>query len=304
MAIGRSTSEARARTHLQGLRGLRQALSSAHVRLDRAAPIMETRELNIPTAAGALAARLYRPDAATAAGPGVVFFHGGGFVICDVETHDSLCRWLAQASGLPVLSVDYRLAPEAAFPAQLEDGEAATRWAIENAGALGLDPDRLLLGGDSAGGYICVAVAAKLNGERAGAIAGLVLLYPLLELGDTAWASSIFAHARILGRVTLNYIRNQLGPASEAAASLIDTDPTLIPPTLIATGGQLDPSRPDALRLAQRLRAAGRTPILLEYARLPHGFGSITHLTAASRRAMAEIGAAARLLADGSTSEP
>lgn len=191
MATTRTAPEARPRTHLQNLRGFRQALSSAHLRLDRAAPVMETRDLTIPTPSGPLAARLYRPHAATTAGPAVAFFHGGGFVICDLETHDSLCRWLAHASGLRVLSVDYRLAPEAAFPAQLDDGEAATRWASLNADLLGLDPDRLLLGGDSAGAYIAVEVAAKLNAERPRAIAGLVLLYPLLELGDEAWASSI-----------------------------------------------------------------------------------------------------------------
>jgi acetyl esterase len=227
-----------------------------------------------------------------------VFFHGGGFVICDLETHDSLCRWLADSSGMPLLSVDYRLAPEAPFPAQLDDGEAAVRWAIANADALGLDPRRLLLAGDSAGGYIAVALAARLNAERPGAVAGQALLYPLLELDDDAWASSIFAHARIVGRVAVGYIRSQLGPESAAATSLVGIDPALMPPTLIAAGGHLDPCRPDARRLAERLRAAGRPVTLLEYPRLPHGFGSITHLSVAARRAMAEIGVAARALAD------
>ena len=152
--------------------------------------------------------------------------------------------------------------------------------------------------GDSAGGYVAVAIAAKLNAERPGAVAGQPLLYPLLELGDEAWASSIFAHARIIGRVAVRYIRSQLGPHADDAATLLDLDPALMPPTVIATGGHLDPCRPDARRLAERLREAGRPTTQLDYPRLPHGFGSITHVSAASRRAMTEIGAATRDLAD------
>lgn len=304
MAASRSARETRTRPHLQGLRGLRQALSAAHLRLDRAAPVMETRDVAIAGPAGPLPLRLYRPREAPPTGPAIVFFHGGGFVICDVETHDSLCRRLADASGLPLLSVDYRLAPEAPFPAQLDDGEAAVRWAIDHAGALGLDPSRLLLAGDSAGGYMAVALAARLNAERVNAeqpraVAGLVLLYPLLELDDDAWASSVFAHARVVGRVAVGYIRNQLGPQIGAAASLVGVDPALIPPTIIAAGGHLDPCRPDARRFAERLRAAGRPVALVEHPRLPHGFGSITHVSLAARRATAEVGAAAKALADG-----
>ena len=275
--------------HLRGLRGVRSAMAAPRSRLDRGAPAMETRELTIPTAAGPLRARLYRPASAVAAGPGLVFFHGGGFVICDIETHDALCRRLADAAGVRILSVDYRLAPEAPFPAQLEDAEAALRWAMAEAPSLQIDPARLLVGGDSAGGYLSVALATKLNTERPGAVAGQVLLYPLLALDDAAWATSLSTHSRIVGRVTLGYIRHQLH-LETVPTSLAEGDLAPLPPTLIVVGGHLDPCRPEGRRLAARLREAKMPVTLLEYPRLPHGFASLTHLSAAARCAVGEIG--------------
>jgi acetyl esterase len=281
--------------HLRGLRTVRNAMAASRGRFDRGAPAMETRELAIPTAAGALKARLYRPVAAVTVGPGLVFFHGGGFVICDLETHDALCRRLAEAAGMRVLSVDYRLAPEAPFPAQLEDADAALRWAIAEAPSLQIDPARLLVGGDSAGAYMTVAATTKLNAERPGAVAGQVLIYPLLVLDDEAWAASLSTLSRIVGRVTLGYIRHQL-QLEAPPPSLAEIDLATLPPTLIAVGGHLDPCRPEGLRLAGRLREAEMPVTLLQYPRLPHGFASLTHLSAASRRAVAELAAAMKAI--------
>jgi acetyl esterase len=296
MPLSRLSQQAR-RRHLQGLRGLRAALSSPPLRTDRGAPAMETRELAIAAGPVSLPARLYRPAQAYAAGPALVFFHGGGFVICDLETHDALCRRLAAAAGLRVISVAYRLAPEAPFPAQLEDGEAAVRWVMSEAAELGADPARILVGGDSAGGYIAVAAAAKLNAERPGAVSGQLLIYPLLELDDAAWASSLFAHSRIVGRAAVGYIRAQLKLGDTAGSSLVDIDPSPLPPTLIATGGALDPCRPDGRKLAARLQGAGKPVTLLEFPRLPHGFASLTAVSLAARRAVGEIGEAMARLA-------
>ena len=281
--------------HLRGLRGVRAAVAVSQNRLDRSAPAMDARDFSIPTAAGPMKARLYRPAAAQATGAALVFFHGGGFVICDIETHDALCRRLADASGMRVISVDYRLAPEAAFPAQLEDGEAALRWVIEEAASLQIDPARLLAGGDSAGAYITVWATTRLNRERPGAIAGQVLIYPLLELDDEAWASSLSTHSRIIGRLAVGYIRHQLRLGT-APQSLAEGDLAPLPPTLIVVGGQLDPCRPEGLRLATRLREANMPVELLSFPRLAHGFASLTHLSAASRRAVGEIGRAVRSL--------
>jgi acetyl esterase len=271
------------------LGGVRSALTATHAHLDQGSPAVPTRELAIATPESDLRARLYSPVTAVASGPGLVFFHGGGFVLCNIDTHDSLCRRLAEASALPILSVGYRLAPEAPFPTQLEDGEAALRWARAHAAELGMDPARLLAGGDSAGAYIAFAAAAKLNTEQPDTVAGLLLIYPLLDLDDEAWASGLFAHARIVGRVAVSYIRDQLQlatlPPSLAEAAL---DP--IPPALVIVGKTLDPCRPEAARLAERLRAAGKLAGWQEYPRLPHGFGNLSDVSPAARRAVTKMG--------------
>jgi len=177
----------------------------------------------------------------------------------------------------------------------LEDGETAVRWAIQQARALEIDPAQVLVGGDSAGAYIAVSTAARLNTERPGTVAGQVLIYPLLELDDDAWASSLSTHSRIVGRLAVGYIRRQLHLVAPPP-SLAETPLAPLPPTLIVIGGHLDPCRPEGLRLAARLQGANQALKLLQYARLPHGFASLTHLSAASRRAVAEIGREMRLL--------
>lgn len=256
---------------------------------------METRNLTIPTPAGSLRARFYRPDKSDDVGPCLVFFHGGGFVLCDLETHDALCRRLADAGRMRVLSVEYRLAPEAPFPAQLDDGEAAVRWAIRASADLQIDPAGLLLGGDSAGAYIAVATAAQLNCEQEGSIAALVLIYPLLELRDEAWNEGFTADTRFVGRAAVGFIRQQLQlTGSPPSLAGIGLDP--LPPMLIVVGGPLDPCRADAMRLAARMREAAKPMTLLEFPRLPHGFASLTHLSRASQRAVTQIGRAAAVM--------
>ncbi|HEY1880727.1 MAG TPA: alpha/beta hydrolase fold domain-containing protein [Caulobacteraceae bacterium] len=131
------------------------------------------------------------------------------------------------------------------------------------------------------------ATAAKLNAAKPGSVAGLLLIYPLLELGDEA--SSVFAHSRIVGRAAVSYIRHQL-QLKAPTQSLGESDLAPVPPSLIVTGGALDPCRPDAQRLAARLDVDGKLTGLLEYPRLPHGFASMTHVSRASGRAVGEIG--------------
>lgn len=280
--------------NLKGVERARAAVRFALSRRDRHLPLLaELRNLEIEGAAGPLQARLYVPKGAEAPGPLLLFFHGGGFILGDIETHDAFCVRLADAAGVRVLSCRYRLAPEAAFPAQLDDAVAASRWTLANLGRLG--GTTLALGGDSAGGYLAVAATRALNAETPGAVRAQVLVYPLLSMDDDVWASTLVQDARIVGRLAVQFIRAQL--ATEEGHSLLAGDHAATPPTLVVAGDQLDPCRPEAAAYAAELRAAG-VPVEERYFALqPHGFINLTHVSAPARDAVSEIGAmTARLL--------
>src|SRR4051812_5435675 len=148
-------------------------------------PVKETEDLTIPTDAGGVRARVYRPDSTASALPTVVFVHGGGFVIGDIETHDNQSRAICAGAEAVVVSIDYRLAPEAPWPAAVDDAYAATRWAADNIASLGGDPDRLAIAGDSAGGNISavVSVLCRDDGPR---LAAQLLIYPGVDMDREA----------------------------------------------------------------------------------------------------------------------
>lgn len=273
----------------KGVERARKATGFMLSRRDRTLPhLAELRNFTVQGAAGPLAARLYVPEGAQTPGPMLVFFHGGGFVLGDLETHDAFCVRLADAARVRVLACRYRLAPEAAFPAQLHDALAAFRAIQALAPGLGADPDALALGGDSAGGYLAVAATARLNAETPGAVKAQVLIYPLLSLDDDVWASSLLQDARIVGRLAVQFIRAQL--ATTTAPCLLGALEGGAPPTLLVAGGPLDPCRPDALTYARQLTAAGVDFTERYYTALPHGFINLTHVSAPAREAVAEIG--------------
>ncbi len=275
--------------NLKGLERARKAVDFMLSRRDRTLPMLaQLRNFTVEGAVGPLAARLYVPQGADEPGPMLVFFHGGGFVLGDLETHDAFCVRLAAAAKVRVLACRYRLAPEAPYPAQLDDALAAFRWIAARAGQFGADPDALAIGGDSAGGYLAVAATARLNAETPGVVKAQVLIYPLLTLDDDVWASSLLQDARVVGRLAVQFIRAQL--ATTEAPSLLGTLPGKAPPTLLVAGGPLDPCRPDALTYAQYLTAAGVAFEERYYTAQPHGFINLTHVSAPAREAVAEIG--------------
>jgi acetyl esterase len=276
--------------NLKGVERARKAVRFLLSRRDRTTPLLaQVRNLSFDGADGApLPARLYVPQGAGETGPMLVFFHGGGFVFGDIDTHDAFCVRLADAAKVRVLSCRYRLAPEAAFPSQLDDALLAFRWARDNAASFGADPDALSLGGDSAGGYLAVAATARLNAESPGAVKAQLLVYPLLTLDDEVWASTFVRDSRVVGRVAVQFIRAQL--AAMEVPSLLPLDVAGTPPTVLVAGGSLDPCRPDALVYAERLTAAGISLEQRYYAPEPHGFINLTHVSATARKAVAEIG--------------
>src|SRR5918996_4376958 len=206
--------------------------------------IGSVRNVVAETPQGAIPLRVYPPagvPAATAL-PAYVYFHGGGWVIGDLETHDVLCRQLTAASGASVISVDYRLAPEHKFPAAADDAWAATRWVVAHAAELGVDATRLAVGGDSAGGNLAAVMALMAREAGGPAIALQVLLYPVTDVAAEAESYQIFADGYMLTRDSMRwFIAHYLKASEDAAdwrASPLRT-PSLagLPPALIITAG-------------------------------------------------------------------
>jgi acetyl esterase len=272
----------------QTRRGLRTLLA---VPAARAAGLAKVEDITIPGPAGPLAARYYEAANARAA-PLLVYFHGGGFVCCDIDTHDSICSWLARSSGGRVLSVGYRLAPEAPFPAQLEDTRAACAWAFQNAQRFGAAPNRIALAGDSAGAYLATTMSLELNRAVPGAVALQVLLYPLVHVQDTLWADEELRNFRFLGRVACLYIARSLG--AEALPSLLDVDLSAAPPTIVAGGGPMDPVRADVKAFVEALRKAGVRVTEKKYPVLMHGGLNFTAYSKTAVSALQEVGELAR----------
>jgi acetyl esterase len=272
---------------------VREALRYTLSRRDRFLPTLrEMRNMTIKGPGGPLAVRLYVPMDAAEVGPLLVYFHGGGFVCCDLDTHDALCTRLADAGRFRVLSCSYRLAPEASFPAQEEDALAAARWAIANVERLGADLARIGIGGDSAGGYLAARMAKILPGF----FRAQILIYPLMHLEDDVWAGVMVSDGRVLGRLAVRAINAELGGAPVHAPSLLVDGALAAVPAVIVAGARLDPCRPDALAAHDQLEALGVSVAYRDFAGLTHGFGNMTHLQAAAREAVAETGYLAGLM--------
>ena len=244
--------------------------------------------------AGGVPCRLYRPTDVVPLGL-LVYFHGGGWVLGSIAGSDNLARALANRSGVAVLSVDYRLAPEHPFPAALEDALTATRWAYDPADRLGADRNRLAVGGDSAGGNLA-AVVAQLGPVP---LRFQLLLYPVTDLrGGTAsyeeHATGYYLTASEMSWFVGHYLSGGRGAADDARVSPLladDVTVALTPPALIVTA-EYDPLRDDGLAYAERLRAAGVDVTTVHYDSMMHGFVSLADFLDDGRAALSEAAAA------------
>jgi acetyl esterase len=225
---------------------------------------------------GSMGLRIYTP-LGEGPFPLMVFFHGSGFVVCDLDTHDGMCRNLCAGTGCVVVSVDYRLAPEAKFPAAPDDCLAATRWAVANAAALGADPGRVLVAGDSAGGNLAAVTALRLRDEGGPRLLGQVLLYPVTDYYDPGTPSMVEnAEGYGLTRQGMiwfwdHYLADPSDAANPHASPLRATDLRDLPPALVVTA-QYDPLRDEAEYYAERLRQAGVPTQMKRWDGMNHGF--------------------------------
>jgi len=238
--------------------------------------------------------RLYRPDDRTPA-PLILFFHGGGWVLCDLDSHDFLCRDLAHASGCAIVAVDYRLAPEVPFPGALEDCYLALQYFASHAKDHGLDAGRIAVCGDSAGGNLAAAVALTSRDRGGPALRHQALLCPVID--SACDSASMIANGMgfMLSREIMMWFWNcYLAKPADASNPLASPAQAKnlanLPPTSIATA-EFDPLRDEAELYADRLRAAGVTVTARRYLGMIHDFMAMPHITAMARRSIADIGA-------------
>jgi acetyl esterase len=218
--------------------------------------------------------RIYRPRDDAEPGPVLVFFHGGGWVVGSVETHDGITRALAQRSGCAVISVDYRLAPEHPFPAGLDDAWSATRWVLANAGELGFDPGRVAVGGDSSGGNLAAVVALRSR-DAAIDLKLQLLIYPVIDHNFDTDSYAEFAEGHSLTRDGMRWYWNHyLGGADGAdrqASPVREPDLAGVAPAFIASA-ELDPLRDEGEAYARQLENSGVPTALVRYDGMIHGF--------------------------------
>jgi acetyl esterase len=236
------------------------------------------RDLQATGPNGPISLRLYRPLGASDATllPVLVYFHGGGWVIGDLDTHDTLCRELANLARCAVVAVDYRLGPEHRFPAAVTDCIAATRWVRDHAGELALDASRLAVGGDSAGGNLAAVVSIDARDHGDLPIAFQLLIYPATDQHRNAPSHAENGQGYFLTQDSMDYfVGHYIADAAQysdwRASPLLHPDLSSLPPALVLTAG-FDPLRDEGAAYAQRLTAAGNHAGYVLFARQIHGF--------------------------------
>jgi acetyl esterase len=285
------------RTPAQAREDLRHAVSLA-----AGAPVALAgiRETTIAGAAGPLPARLYVPDDSEAAaqGPLLVYYHGGGWVAGDIDTHDQPCRLLAKTSGARVLSVGYRLSPEHRFPAPVDDALAAFRDAVARSEELGVDAARVAVAGDSAGGHLAAVTARQSLADGGPTPAFQLLIYPVTDCVEVAASRETFAEGFILTKPNMDWYEQQfLGADGDRhdprASPLLADDLSGGPPALVVTAG-FDPLRDEGEAYARRLREAGVRTLLRRHSGYVHGFIHALIGGPGPREALAEMGGVLR----------
>jgi acetyl esterase len=257
-------------------------------------PVARVENRFVPGPAGALPVRIYWPhELPDEPLPALVYFHGGGFVICDLDSHDPTCRAITNSVGCVVVSVDYRLAPEHKFPAAAEDAYAATLWVSANATELDVDASRIAVGGDSAGGNLTASVALMARDRGGPRLVFQLMVYPVTDL--TAMDNSSYrenGQDYFLTTEKMDWYRHQyltdLTDASNPYASPLQaTDFTGLPPALVITA-EFDPLRDEGEDYAVRLAESGVAATVTRYDGVFHGFFALGAMLDAAKQANEE----------------
>lgn len=266
-------------------------------RVEQPESVARVENLRAPGPAGDIPVRLYAP-AADGPLPALVFFHGGGFVIGDLESHDALCRMLANRAGCAVLSIDYRLAPEHKFPAAADDCYAATVWAHKSAASLGIDPARIAVGGDSAGGNLAAVVAQMARDQGGPPVVFQLLIYPVTDYDFGTRSYRDNAEGYFLTTDTMrwfwgHYLTDDSDGASPYASPLRAESLVGLPAAHVITA-EYDPLRDEGNAYAGRLEQAGVATTHKQYAGQIHGFVHMNELIPEGRAAVDECAAILR----------
>jgi len=275
----------------------RESMRSRTAALGPFPDVAAVTDRRVPVQGAEITVRLYAP-AGAGPHPALVFYHGGGWVIGDLDTHDGLCRTLSNAAGCIVASVDYRLAPETKYPAAAEDSYAALVWLAANAARLGIDPRRIAVGGDSAGGNLSTVVALMARDRKGPALAAQILIYPVTDHNLDTPSYHENATGYVLTREGMRWfwrhylVREEQGQEPLAsplrAASLAG-----LPSALVITAA-CDPLRDEGEAYAARLRDAGVPVTLTRYDGMFHGFIRMTRFLDKARAAVDEVAGSLR----------
>ena len=265
-------------------------------------PVAYVEDRTIPGPETDLPIRVYHP-AGSPPFPALVFFHGSGFVIADLDTHDAICRDLTNESGCALVSVDYRLAPEHPYPAAPQDAFAATRWVAQHGTEIGVDGSRLAVGGDSAGGNLATVVALMAREASGPALAGQILIYPVTNYSFDTPSYRENAEGYGLGAETMrwfwgHYLRDEAHGAEPYASPLRSENLAGLPPAHVVTA-ECDPLRDEGEAYAERLKDAGVPTTVRRYDGLIHGFFNHVHQVPAARVAVSSTSTALRTMLQG-----
>lgn len=257
----------------------------------------------IPGPAGEIPVRIYTPEG-EGPFPALVYYHGGGWVIGDLETVDVPCRMLANRANCVVVSVDYRLAPEHKFPAAADDSYAAAKWVVENAASIEVDADRVAIGGDSAGGNLAAVVALMARDKGEISLAYQMLIYPVTNHSYATESYTENADGYLLTKDSMvwfwdHYLRNEDDGKNPYASPLQAKDLSGLPPALVLTG-EFDPLRDEGEAYAQRLKEAGVEVEAARYDGMIHGFFWMPGVLEQGRKSIEQAANALKQVFEGS----